>query len=533
MKRTTLIAAIALSVLAALTTSTQAGASTASESRGIVPVAALKAHGSTATSRGVQRHPGGVLLPTRQVTAQLPARSFMATLPASVDLSAYSPEVGDQKNVGACVAWTIDYAMLGWYSRHDNKPGQPFNPMYTYSQIHANNGPGGGGSRPIDALRVALQQGNDTVAHYSHGLYDFVDLPNASERANARNWRIAGYQTLFANTNGAGGGTAGASAIQAALANGKPVAIAIPIRPGFDYMAHTADALDDDTTGKIRGYHEVLAIGYDQLGVWIQNSWSTGWGKGGFGRLSWRVVAADVMQAHTISGFATNPTPNPTPTPTPNGRPVISKPDERLALGAVTGSPTAATIPVDISWSASAARGIKRYVVYLRQDSGAPARITLSSATATSQRLSLTSGHSYTVSVQAQSNAGKWAVGYATDTFSLSVVDDTPWSFTSWTRYWFADAFGGSYLASSAPGTWFSYTEQASDIGILAVKFSGGGHPAVSHDDHYDGTIDLTSGSPQGRQLVYSAHFGDASTHSVKLVTGAGWTTIDGVVLLR
>jgi Papain family cysteine protease len=524
MKRiTTITAAVALCVLAALSTATLAGAATA-KSRSIAPVAALRAHTSSAKVH-LDVHFGRLLLPKHQVAPKQPARKLLAALPASVDLSPYSPAVGYQGPIGSCVTWAIDYAMLGWYSIHDNVPGQPFNPMYTYSQIHLNNKRDGGGSYPIDALKVALTQGNDPMAHYSHSTTDFKDKPNADERANAANYKISGYQVLFSMRRG-GGGTTGASMIQNALAAGKPVAISIPVRAGFVKMGHGTDALDNDNTSRIQGGHEVLAIGYDQLGLWIQNSWSTAWGKAGFGRLSWRVVASDVFEAETISGFATQPT----PTPGPSNRPVISRPDERLGLGNVSEG----IVPVDIYWSASDPSGIATFVVYLKQDAGAQNRVNLSSTTQTSQRLFLAAGHTYTVSVQAQDTAGRWAPAYVSKTFSVSIVDDASWSFGGWTRYPWGDAWGGSYLASQSAGSWFSYSERASDIGLLSVKFNGGGHPEISHDGHYDGTIDLSSSTPQGHQLVYWAHFADPSSlHSIKLVTASGWATVDGIVLIR
>ena len=532
MKRstTTSTLVIALSLLALLVTSTQAGASTGSRGRSIVPVAALRASSSMKPQRSIAEYGFGALLPKKKVAVKPESRKFTTTLPASVDLSAYTVPVGYQGSVGSCVTWAIDYAMLGWYSRHDNKPGQPFNPMYTYSQI---NKPGGG-SFAADAMQFAVDQGNDTIAHYSHDVFDYISQPNDSERANAANWKIAGPQTLYADPYNKGGGSTIVAAIQTALASGKPVAIGMALRDGFMNMPKSSATLDDDVTtsiydpetGKPR-YHEILAIGYDQLGLWIQNSWGTNWGYGGLGRISWRVVASDVYQAHTISGFASSSTADTT-------RPVIAKPDERLALGTVGGTPSAATIPVDAYWSASDASGIKKYLVYLQQDSGAANPVTLSSDTSTSQRFFLASGHSYTVWVQAQNSAGNWGAAYATDTFSVSVVDDASWSLSGWTRYPFGDAFGGSYLASSSSGSWFSYSERARDIGLLAVKFSGAGKPAVSHDSINDGTVDLTSTTSQGRQLVYWAHFPDPSVlHSIKIVTGTGWATVDGVVLLR
>lgn len=35
------------------------------------------------------------------------------------------------------------------------------------------------------------------------------------------------------------------------------------------------------------GYHAIAAIGYDERGIKIQNSWGTGWGDGGFAILLW------------------------------------------------------------------------------------------------------------------------------------------------------------------------------------------------------------------------------------------------------
>jgi Papain family cysteine protease len=268
-------------------------------------MSASPALAASSSSGGMALHALGARLPTKQVDAVVRKRDQV--LPVSVDLSAYDVPVGNQGNVESCVTWAIDYAMLGWYSRQAGKPVQLFNPMYTYSQIHIS--PGDGGSSASDALNVAQTQGNDSMAHYSHSTVDWFDTPNTSERANASNFRISGSQTLFSNTSGQGGGPAGQTMIQNALASGKPVAIGLPIRPGFDNMGHDVSAVDTDITGTIRGGHEVLAVGYDQNGLVIQNSWGTTWGfprngdSGGYGRLSWRVVWQDVFQANTISGL--------------------------------------------------------------------------------------------------------------------------------------------------------------------------------------------------------------------------------------
>src|SRR5262249_20810616 len=45
--------------------------------------------------------------------------------------------------------------------------------------------------------------------------------------------------------------------------------------------------------------------GYDSDGIWIRNSWGTGWGAGGDAHLSWAFVNADVWDAYTITGVRT------------------------------------------------------------------------------------------------------------------------------------------------------------------------------------------------------------------------------------
>lgn len=244
----------------------------------------------------------------RPTTHVAPAFRAYAALPASVDLSAWRVPIGDQGYVGSCVTWAIDYGMLGWYARRDAKGGTPFAPMYTYSQI---NGGHDDGSWPVDALNVAVSQGTDTRAHYSQGDYNWWSQPNAAERRNAANYKISGYHILFSGmggqgVDGAGFGDAGAQAIKAALASGKPVAIGFAVRDGF-YDLDSAHTTDNDTHTRLAGYHEVLALGYDTRGVLIQNSWGIGWGARGLGRLSWAVVKADVDEAYTIDGFASLP----------------------------------------------------------------------------------------------------------------------------------------------------------------------------------------------------------------------------------
>src|SRR5262249_460983 len=121
---------------------------------------------SAGASTQAPLHPLGAMPPTHHVaphTLSLPAAHPLTIPPASVNLKTYAMPIGNQGNVGSCVAWAVDYGMLGWYARKAGRLGFPFAPMFVYSQI---NGGQDGGAWPIDAFAVLKNVGSDTQAHY-------------------------------------------------------------------------------------------------------------------------------------------------------------------------------------------------------------------------------------------------------------------------------------------------------------------------------------------------------------------------------
>jgi len=288
-------------------------------------------------------HGMGAAPPTRTVT---PTRSVRPHVPSSVDLSAYAPSPGNQGAVGSCVTWAIGYGLMGWKARKAGMSGIDFAPMYIYSQI---NGGRDAGSSPIDATRLAISQGVDTRAHYTQGDFNWQTPPTTAERTNAAKYKVASTKTLFANYNGVG--SAAQTAIQNELADGNPVAITVRLRQSF-YSVSSSSPIYRDTTSGVIGYHEMFALGYDANGLRFQNSWGTGWGSGGRAYMTWDVVAKDVLEADTISGFASPsptpaPTPKPTPTPTPTATPTpkpAPTPAPAVAKGTVYMVKTANTV---------------------------------------------------------------------------------------------------------------------------------------------------------------------------------------------
>jgi hypothetical protein len=432
-------------------------------------------------------------------------------LPASAALYTYAVPVGDQGAIGSCVAWAIDYAMLGWYANKAGRTGVSGHPMYTYSQIHADWSATGGGSQPQDALNIALNQGNDTMAHYAHSLTDFTNRPTASEVQNAATFRITGWQTIVAT---AGGGQATIDAIKTAIAGGKPVAFAMPIRD-IDGYESTADGFRtltstnyawDNITSPIIGLHEMLALAYDADGLWVQNSWGAGWGYSGYARLSWRVVANDIRVAHTISGLAAA---------ADTTAPTVTAPLEQIVLRSAA---TTTTVPVQLTWNASDPSGIAQTELWVSTNGGTYVQDT-SVTTQTSRFYTLTKGATYRFAVRAKDGAGNWSGYQYSQPLTPGLTDDTTFSIASpWSRYSWTSGLGGSAITTSTAGATLTYTFTGRDVALVAPTFSTAGRASVYCDGSYVGMVDLYSSTLTSQTTQYWCRFTSSTTHTMKIV---------------
>ncbi len=264
------------------------------------PLAALRGGGTQSTGgRALGLAAPSAHIGPRVQTSSAPRDASAA--PSSVDLSAYSPPVGDQGEIASCVAWVTAYYMLGWYARHDGyyPAGGPdgagsFAPMYVYSQLVQGRNVG---TTFGDTLNLELQQGVDTRADYTPGDQDYTTQPTAQQRANAAPYKLAGYTTLFV---GANQGDPARQMIEAALSSGTPVGIGLTIYDNFWNADSTHYYIDTTDMGANHGNHAVVAFKYDANGLWVENQWGTGWGLNGWVELSWDYVKQYVWQAVTI-----------------------------------------------------------------------------------------------------------------------------------------------------------------------------------------------------------------------------------------
>ncbi len=236
------------------------------------------------------------------------------TLPASVDLSANMPPVGDQGNNGDCVAWATAYYLLtyietvakGW---DPTLLADEFSPSWLYYQINTGYD---NGSFPSDAFSLIMLNGCDTRDHFD--LYDFpYDNSSWSQipKTTAGKYPQMGWE--FVNQD--------AGTIKTLLAAGTPVVIAFMVyTPDFDLLSSsnpvydTTNAYNNATivVGGItyynvysyfRGGHAVCLVGYDDsLGAFkFVNSWTTGYGISGYGWISYNFLNSVIREALTFN----------------------------------------------------------------------------------------------------------------------------------------------------------------------------------------------------------------------------------------
>ncbi|GGV02060.1 hypothetical protein GCM10010211_81740 [Streptomyces albospinus] len=215
------------------------------------------------------------------------------TLPARVDLAKYAAKPGNQGQVGSCVAWSIDYSAYSILEHEQGITGGPQAPMFTYAQIVKGQNVG---TSPQQHFRIATSQGVDSKSHYRQGDFDYTTQPTADETRNASKWKLSGYTPLHT-------GSRIKAEVQAALAQGEPVVISIPVYDSFfslDARQAASYAYSPTPGEQLAGGHEVTIIGYNGKGVRVENSWGTHWGDHGFINLSWDFLAQQVREANAV-----------------------------------------------------------------------------------------------------------------------------------------------------------------------------------------------------------------------------------------
>jgi hypothetical protein len=453
--------------------------------------------------------------------------------PAAVDLRGSTVPVQHQGSLNSCVSWTTAYALMGWYYRQKYAQSVAFAPMYVYSQtyrgIAANGQPNG--SYASDALTVLQTQGVDTASHYGAGWNTAWNVPpNSSQRANAANYRISGWDTIFrhgTNMNGASVGTTATEveALKQRLAANNPVAIAFRVRTDFGSYNNGWYNGNGALTGTL---HEMLAVGYDANGLYIQNSWGTATGVNGYVYMTWAAVQRDLYEATFAHGLVT---------PNSGGgdgtKPTITSFAKRFGTGFVANN---AQAPMTFSWAGTDNVGVSKYVLYYRTGSSDWYELAIND-TQTSATFNLSFNNSYEFAVAAYDAAGNLSNWALSGLFTPANYQENVASYTgSWFSYDSASFMNGRLYESSQANAYMEVqVNSTTNFGLVSSRYPTGGRAFVYLDGVYQFTIDAYGASASYREVIAWMNFGSPSTHTIRVVVegtaGRPYFDVDSILV--
>ncbi len=219
---------------------------------------------------------------------------FRAFLPPFHDLSAAFPRPGDQGKQGACVAWSVGYALRGYY--HHQRTGTSyadrsnlFSPAYIYNQL-VSTPDCASGSSIRKALTLMQSEGVATLADFPYDDRSCVRKPPDEVKRRAAEHTIASFRAI---------GQADLPVfddIKGSIRSGHPVVVGLNIDGKSLTSLRAGQIYDHDKPLKFSG-HAVVLTGFDDRTQTFKfiNSWGTNWADGGFGRISYRSFA---LSAH-------------------------------------------------------------------------------------------------------------------------------------------------------------------------------------------------------------------------------------------
>jgi hypothetical protein len=203
-------------------------------------------------------------------------------LPASVDMSAYFPPIGDQGQYGTCVAWAVGYNLRSFI---DAKAGEytsftdatKYSPKDLFLSI-SDAGADCNGAFFESAFDVLVSRGVATLATVPYDNLGDCSQGSSDGEANANSHKIDSYREIDVDV----------ATIKTYLANGKAVVFGAQL--GDEFMdANSDEVLDFQTFGNVgmHAYHAMILCGYDDTkganGAFrVVNSWGETWGDNGY-----------------------------------------------------------------------------------------------------------------------------------------------------------------------------------------------------------------------------------------------------------
>ncbi len=228
---------------------------------------------------------------------------ILKSIPASADLTSKGPkEVYDQGQLGSCTANAIAAALEFDEIQANHKPVFTPSRLFIYYNERAMEGSvnSDSGAMIRDGIKSVGSQGVCPEPEWPYDINKFAQKPNATCYKDAKKFKALSYQRLIQDQN----------TMKGCLAEGFPFVFGISVYESFmsDEVAKTGKVPLPSTSEKMEGGHAILAMGYDDSTKMFKfrNSWSTGWGDGGYGYIPYSYLtddnlASDFWTIRTIS----------------------------------------------------------------------------------------------------------------------------------------------------------------------------------------------------------------------------------------
>ena len=186
-----------------------------------------------------------------------------------------------QAGLGSCVAFSSG-GQKETYDYKELSAAPDLSEQFLYGKCKEIDGMPNVNGTYIRAAMKALKDFG--VCEEAYFPYEAKYPPNGSPAPgyldNAAKYKISAYASVGITKE----------ALQIALYQNGPLVVGVNVHDSF--VATGSDGIVQFPSGRLQGGHAILVIGYNKLGLVFKNSWSTRWGKQGYGIIPWAVWEA-------------------------------------------------------------------------------------------------------------------------------------------------------------------------------------------------------------------------------------------------
>jgi C1A family cysteine protease len=200
-------------------------------------------------------------------------------LPTNIDLTSKFPPIGNQGQLGTCVAWAIGYNNKTYLdgAARNLSPSQlqsfsnQYSPTDLFFSIDPSKRSCSNGTYFEDAFNVLISRGVNTIANVPYDEVCHLNSPGSAATASAN--RIKNFRRIQGSVN----------EVKEYLAQGIPVVIGAMVNREFQQLTSIGVLNNLNYTGD-QGGHAMVIAGYDdsKSAFRIINSWGTSWGDYGY-----------------------------------------------------------------------------------------------------------------------------------------------------------------------------------------------------------------------------------------------------------